>query len=204
MATTIVLTEPGLTLHNLVVRLTEEQFAEFVFNNPEVMVERDDDGLVIFHSPTGGGSGARNAELTYWLQAWNRIREGGVVFDSSTLFRLPSGAIRSPDATWIARERWESLSVDEQEGIVPLAPDFVIELRSRTDDLAALLRKMEEYRAQGVQLGLLLDPQGRQRFVFRPDVAVQGLADPGQIDGFPELPGFVLPLDRIFDGAIRA
>lgn len=116
-------------------------------------------------SPTGGESGIRNSEISFQLTAWTR-NAGGFAFDSSTLFRLPNGALRSPDASWIASDRWQQLSPEERESYPPIAPDFVIELRSKTDRLVDLQDKMKEYCDCNVRLGWLIDPMLKQVHVL--------------------------------------
>ena len=148
--------------------------------------------------PTGGTTGWRNAKLTQRLTSWAEADGTGLTFDSSTVFALPNGARRSPDAAWVLRERWEVLTEEEQERFPPLCPDFVIELRSRTDSLPALQDKMLEYIANGARLGLLLDPETRRVYIYRPGGAVETLENPATISGDPVLPGFVLNLLEIW------
>ena len=179
-----------------VLRLTES-FDEVVANNPDLRIEQTVDGEVVIMSPTGGGGGVMNSrfnlDLGNWAQAF-----GGLVFDSSTLFRLPNGAGRSPDLAWISAERWTKLSSDQQAGYPPLAPDFVAEIRSRTDRLADQQDKMIEYMSVGVRLGWLLDPILRQVHVYKPGAEPIVLDDPQTVVGDDVLPGFVLQVSRIF------
>lgn len=168
-----------------------------IANNPELKVERTADGEIVFMSPTGGDSGIRNSDLNLQLALWARLY-GGVVFDSSTLFRLPNGALRSPDASWIQAGRWQTLTADQQEGFPPIAPDCVIELRSRTDRLIDLQGKMAEYVSCGVRLGWLIDPILQQVHVYKPGETPVVLSDPKSVGEESVLPGFSLDLSRIF------
>lgn len=149
-------------------------------------------------SPTGGDTGLWNTELTGQMWHWNRKHQLGKVLDSSTGFILPNGATRSPDTSWVIQSRWDALTSDETSGFVPLCPDFVIELRSRTDRLGPAQDKMLEYIANGAQLAWLIDPQERRVEVYRTGQSVEILQDPQLVSGEPILPGFELDLTEIF------
>ncbi len=177
--------------------LTDEAFYQLCRANPDVKFERSAQGELIIMSPTGGESGRRNANITIDLGLWNRQTQLGYTFDSSTCFKLPNGAERSPDAAWIERSRWEALSPADREKFPPIAPDFVIELRSASDSLTVLQAKMQEYQANGVRLGWLINPQGQIVEIYRPEQSVEILQSPQQIDGGEILPGFVLNLKNI-------
>jgi Uma2 family endonuclease len=127
-----------------------------------------------------------------------RAHGTGIGFDSSTGFTLPNGAKRSPDVAWVRRERWEALSEEERDRFPPLCPDFVIELRSRSDPLTPLQEKMAEYIANGAQLGWLIDPGERRLYIYRPEVTPECLEQPEQVSGEPLLPGFELDLREIW------
>lgn len=177
------------------IQLTDEQFYQLCQNNQELKFERTAQGELIIMSPVGGESGNREANLIADLVVWNRQINLGYTFSSSTVFKLPNGADRSPDAAWIQRERWEALTPEQRRRFPPIAPDFVIELRSATDQLEALRSKMEEYLDAGVKLGWLINPQQQQVEIYRPgkNVEVQNL--PTQLSGETLLPGFNLSLD---------
>jgi Uma2 family endonuclease len=145
-------------------------------------------------SPVGGVSGNREADLITDLNLWNRQTQLGRVFSSSTIFRLPEGGDRSPDAAWVANERWESLTPEEQEKFPPICPDFVIELHSRTDSLSQLQEKMQEYLNSGLRLGWLINPQAQQVEIYRPNQTVEIVQLPVSLSGEDTLPGFVLNL----------
>jgi Uma2 family endonuclease len=147
---------------------------------------------------TGGWTGHTNARLTRLFDTWAEEEGSGFVFDSSTVFILPNGAKRSPDVCWIRRERWETLSTDEQNGFPPLGPDFVLELRSPSDRLLTLQDKMQEYLDNGARLGWLIDPFERVVYIYRPGEAVERLDDPREVSGEPVLAEFVLQLGNIW------
>jgi Uma2 family endonuclease len=186
----------ALDVHS--VRLTDEQFYQLCQDNEDLRLELTADGELIIMAPTGGTTGVRNATINYQVTGWARKDGTGVSFDSSTMFCLPNGAKRSPDAAWVRRERWDALTEKERESFVPLCPDFVLELRSATDSLSALQEKMQEYIANGAQFGLLLDPKTKQAYVYRPNQVVERLDNPQTIAGDPLLPGFVLEMKSIW------
>lgn len=146
--------------------------------------------------PVGGISGNREANFIIDLGLWNRQTGLGVVFSSSTIFRLPNGGDRSLDAAWVELSRWQALSREEQENFPPICPNFVIELRSRTDSLAPIREKMAEYLASGLQLGWLINPQPQQVEIYSPARTLEIADLPSALTGKSVLPGFRLELDR--------
>jgi Uma2 family endonuclease len=190
-----------LVLHfsPLLKKLSEQEFYEFCRLNPDLSLELSSEGDLIIMPPTGGKSGVRNATLGARLTTWALENKSGKAFDSSTVFTLPNGAKRSPDFAWVKNERWDALTEDEQERFPPLCPDFVVELRSRTDTLKNLWQKMDEYMSNGAQLGWLIDPQERRVYVYRSGAAVEQLNDPQTVSGEPLLRGLELELQEIWD-----
>jgi Uma2 family endonuclease len=180
-----------------VVRLDDEQLYDFCQLNRDLRIERDADGVLVLMAPVGGASSARNLELCRQLANWAHRDGSGVAFDSSVGFILPNGAMRSPDAAWLRRERWEALKPEEREKFVPLCPEFVVELRSPSDRLPVLQRRMRELMRNGAQIGWLVDPGRRSVHVYRAAEAVQTLLAPNSLSGEPLLPGFVLDLSNI-------
>ncbi|MDY7012261.1 MAG: Uma2 family endonuclease [Cyanobacteriota bacterium] len=180
------------------VPLTDEQFFQFCQDNRDLKFERNANGDLIIMTPTGSETGNRNIEIAYQVQAWSRQNNLGIAFDSSTGFRLPNGADRSPDAAWVRRERWEALTPEQQTRFAPLCPDFVIELRSKSDSLAELRRKMEEYRDNGIRLGLAIDRVSRTVEIYRPRQEMKVLNNPATVSGEDVLPGFVLTMAPIW------
>lgn len=179
-------------------QMSDPEFFELCQRNPYWRIEQTAEGDLVIMPPTGGEAGRSNFELTGVFRAWVKADGTGLGFDSSTGFKLPNGAKRSPDLAWVRRSRWERLTADERAAFPPLCPDFVVELRSPSDSLEALHGKMEEYRANGAQLGWLIDPTERKLYVYRPDADVLCLENPGQVSGDPVLPGFVLNLREIW------
>jgi Uma2 family endonuclease len=179
--------------------MNDDQFFDFCQVNRELRIERTADGDILIMSPTGARSGHRNAIVTMRLGIWAERDGTGVVFDSSTGFRLPNGATRSPDAGWVLKSRLERFSIAEQEKFLLLCPDFVIELKSPTDPVADLKNKVQEYVDNGARLGWLLNPEVRQVLVYRPGRAVEVLDHPEAVSADPELPRFVLDLKEIWD-----
>ncbi|MBV9386231.1 MAG: Uma2 family endonuclease [Chroococcidiopsidaceae cyanobacterium CP_BM_ER_R8_30] len=158
----------ALTLNlDAIVQLTDDAFFALCRANPEVKLERTAKGELIVMPPTGGETGNRNIKPSARLESWTEEDGSGLAFDSSTMFQLPNGAYRSPDAAWILLERWEVLSPKEREGFPPICPDFVVELRSPSDSLKTLQDKMHEYIDNDVRLGWLLNPQDRQVEIYR-------------------------------------
>lgn len=177
--------------------VTDEEILLLSQRNPGYRFERTAEGMLVV-TPSGGKSGQRSAAVLGQLYAWNLQAEIGVVFDSSTGFRLPDGSLLSPDASWIGRTRWEALTPEQQEGFVPLCPDAVFELRSPSDDLADLRRKMQAYLAGGARLAVLIDPFARAVEVYRPDEQPVRHEQVARLGLDPELPGFVLDLAPVF------
>lgn len=187
-----------ITLKSLL-DLTDDAFYELCRSNPDVKFERTATGELVIMPPTGGETGDRNRRLIQRLGNWTDADNSGLAFDSSTGFKLPNGAERSPDAAWVSLDRWEALTPEQRREFPPLAPDFVVELRSASDDLEPLQAKMREYLSNGVRLGWLINPQDRQVEIYRPDQPVEVLQSPPSLSGESVLPGFGLDLARILD-----
>lgn len=179
-------------------RLTEEEFLEFCRLNSELRIERTRAGDLLIMPPATGDGSYRNQRLSVQLGNWSERDGTGVDFDSSAGFLLPNGAMRSPDAAWVKRERWEALSPQEQDSFAPLVPDFVAELRSKTDRLSDLRAKMREYIQCGVRLAWLIDPKARRVEIYRPGQKPVLLEKPATLSGDPELAGFVVDLAKIW------
>ena len=179
--------------------LSDAAFQALCAKNEGLSIEQNPDGTLTIMSPTGGLSSARNSVITQYLGQWSEDEKKGISFDSNGMFELPTGSIRAPDAAWVRRDRFASLSQDEQAGVVPLAPDFVIELRSPTDPLDALKNKMNEYTRAGVQLGWLIDPETETVSIYQPDTRVATLDRPDTVTADEVVDGFVLPMARVWD-----
>lgn len=183
----------------VVLQVTQEQFEALAAANRDLQLERTAEGELIVNPPTGGESGKRNLRISTQLGNWFEAHEElGEAFDSSTGFKLPNGADRSPDASWVIRERWESLTPRQRQGFVPLCPDFVVELRSESDSLPKLQAKMREYINNGARLGWLINPQNMRVEIYRPEQEVEVLENPTELSGEDILPGFILNLRRVW------
>jgi Uma2 family endonuclease len=178
--------------------VTPEQFEQLCSEYDELRLELTSTGELIVMPPTGALTGKRCSDLTYQLAAWSKEDVTGISFGPTAGFTLPNGAIRSPDASWIRRERWNSLTEKQQDSFAPICPDFVVELRSKTDRLTVLFNKMTEYIANGASLGWLIDPSKRRVYVYRPDEEVIVLDNPETVRGDPLLPGFTLNLRELW------
>ena len=181
------------------VQFTDEQFYQLCLSNPELTIERDAEGRLIVMSPVGGDSGSRQMDLGGEVYIWNRQTQLGKVFSSSTLFKLPGGGSRSPDVAWVELSRWEALTPEQRQKFPPIAPDFVIELRSRSDNLQTLQDKMLEYLQSGVRLGWLFNPQNQQVEIYRQGQTKEVRSLPTQLSGEDVLPGFVLEFPLFTD-----
>lgn len=176
-------------------QLTDEQFFAFCQENRELRFERTPDGEIIIMSPIGGETGNKNIKIAARLELLNEEAGLGVSFDSSTGFVLPSGAMRSPDLAWVRLDRWQALSEEEKEKFPPLCPDFVIELRSKTDSLKTLQKKMQEWIDNGCYLAWLIDVHEQKVHIYRPEKKVEMIDSfNSKLSGEYILPGFELDL----------
>ncbi|MBA3438789.1 MAG: Uma2 family endonuclease [Pyrinomonadaceae bacterium] len=180
------------------VNLSDDDFLELCRLNEGLFFEQNPNGELVIMPPTGSDTGHKNSRLNQQLANWSDLDGTGICFDSSTLFRLPNNAIRSPDAAWVANERWNELTTKQQRGIAPLCPDFVIELRSPTDTIKKLQAKMSEYIENGARLGLLLDRRARRVYLYRPQREMEVFDKPTEVSCSPELPDFKLDLTKIW------
>ncbi len=193
-----VLTLP-LTVDLKQVHLTDEQFYQLCISNPELNIERNAAGGLILMPPVGGDSGNREMGLGGELYLWNKQTNLGKVFSSSTVFKLPGGGDRSPDAAWVELSRWQALTPEQRQKFPPIAPDFVIELRSRTDSLKTLQDKMQEYLDSVVRLGWLFNPPDQQVEIYRQGQEKEVRSLPTLLKGETVLPGFQLQVDLFTD-----
>lgn len=190
---------PPLVLHlQPVVCLSDDQLFAFSLLNRDLRIERNAQGELIIMPPAGGETSERNAEITMQLRQWAKREGEGVTFDSSAGFRLANGSVRSPDAAWLKRSRFDILTAEERKKFLPLCPEFVVELRSPTDSLSMLQEKMQEYIDNGAQLAWLIDPEQKRLYVYRAGEPAQELDQPETVSGDPLLPGFVLDLREIW------
>jgi Uma2 family endonuclease len=181
-----------------VLELTPDRFLELAGINRDLRMELTAEGELIVMPPARSESSDQNAEITMQLRMWAKRDGTGRTFDSSGGFTLPNGAVRSPDASWVERSKWEALTNEQRKKFVPLCPDFVIELRSPTDSLSVLRDKMQEYLDNGAELGWLIDPEQKRVYVYRPRSEAEELHNPEKIPGDPVLSGFTLDLREIW------
>jgi Uma2 family endonuclease len=182
--------------------LTDDQLFEFCQQNKSLQIERDASGDLLVMPPTGFLTSVRNSEITMQLRTWADRDRKGVASGSSAGFFLPNGALRAPDAAWTLRSRLRAIPKEQLENFVPLCPDFVIELKSPSDTLSTLQAKMTEYIDNGARLGWLIDPYRRQVHVYRAGRDREILDNPATISGDPELPGFTLDLEPLWNPTI--
>lgn len=186
------------------VKFTDEQFLELCGLNDTLRIEINARGELELMAPTFSDTGRRNSRITARLDNWAEIDDSGIAYDSSSGFTLPNGALRSPDAAWVLKSRLAELPDRGKDSFPVLCPDFIVELRSHSDRLQDLQAKMEEYLANGARLGWLIDPlDPRHRvYIYRPGVTVEVVEAPETLSGDPELPGFVLEMQRIWEPSL--
>lgn len=176
-------------------QFTDDALFAFCVANKELRIERDENGQLIIIAPTGSLGASHNMTVAALLWNWNRTAQSGIVFDSSGGFRLPDTSMRAPDAAWIRMERWQELSPNEQEKFAPLTPDFIIEIRSKSDSLQELKSKMLNWVKNGCRLAWLIDPLEQNAYVYKPDGVLQTAGSFDEtLRGEDVLPGFELPL----------
>ena len=181
----------------LMIDLTDEQFFELCQKNRDYRFERSAHGELIIMPPTGSETSNCNARLTQRLMNWADTNELGIAFDSNGGFKLPNGANRAPDASWVKIERWNALTAEQQGKFAPICPDFVVELLSASDSLPTTRKKMQEYIDNGAKLGWLLNRKNQQVEIYRPGQSVEILQSPTSLSGEDLLPGFILGLKGI-------
>ena len=180
------------------VEMTDDQFVKFCSDNDDLRIELSSRRELIIMPPANPSTGSQNSSLSGELYIWAKEDGTGISFDSSSGFTFPNGSMRAPDASWMLKERWESIPEYDRLRFSHIAPDFVVELRSPSDSLAMIQAKMEEYIDNGVRLGWLIDPFGRAVHVYQSGQVVQVLENPEAVSGEPVLPGFILNLSEIW------
>ena len=176
---------------------TAEEFAALAATYPDLRMELTQEGELILMPPTFTDTGMRNFTLIVRFGAWSETDGTGMGADSSTVFTLPNGAKRSPDLSWVTKARWDALNQEERKEFARICPDFVVELRSRTDRLSTVQKKMREYRDNGARLGWLIDPKSKRVEIYRAGQEVEIRDAPTSLSGEDVLPGFTLNLEGI-------
>ena len=187
-----------LVLNARALEITEDRLAQLSSDNRDLRLELTVDKELIIMPPVFSEGGLQEQELSLQVGTWAKQDGTGRVFSPSSGFTLPNGSVRSPDVSWILLSRWEGLSAEDRGGFANICPDFVIELRSVSDGVSEVQRKMREYMENGVLLGWLIDPQNRRVHVYRPGQPVEILEDPTAVSAGPVPPGFVLDLSAIW------
>jgi len=178
---------------------TDQDFYTFCMDNPELKFERTEDGKIIIMANTGGTTGRLNAKLIFYLYKWNIDKNLGEVFDSSTAFLLPNKSVRSPDAAWISKERWNALSEEQKSKFPPICPDFIVELKSTSDDLIDVQNKItNEWMNNGCKLAWLIDPEQKYIYVYENNKDFKILGESTKIMNFDILPGLEFYLSELF------
>jgi Uma2 family endonuclease len=178
---------------------TRAGFDALCTDNPDLRIERRSNGELTIDMPTKGFTGARNALLALFLGTWALQSGEGISFDSSAGFTLPDGSVLSPDASWVRKRDLDNLTDEQKEDFMPVVPEFVVEIRSKSDRLSVVREKMESWQENGVLLGILIDPMTKNIEIYRSNTTVVVLDNPDEINCSPELSGFVLNTRAIFD-----
>lgn len=189
---------PLTAAENAPLPCSAQEFERLAAQYPDLRMELSAEGDVTIMAPAHSETGLKNSELNAHLFIWNNQAKLGLVFDSSSGFTLPSNAVISPDVSWVEAARWQALPPDARKGFAAIVPDFVIELRSGSDRLSTLQKKMRQYKASGVKLGWLLDPRLKRVEIYCAGQEVQVLDNPQTLSGEDVLPGFTLDLSKIF------
>lgn len=179
-------------------RLSDDDFFQMCRDNPDARIEMDRNGDIEIMAPTGTETGIKNLKLSVRFGTWAEKDGTGEAFDSSTGFRLPNGATRSPDLSWMSLEKWSAVPKAKRKKFAPVCPDFVVELRSETDALKKLQAKMEEYIENGASLGWLIDATMRKVYIYQPGTDIGVLNDPKEVSGGELLKGFTLKMKEIW------
>jgi Uma2 family endonuclease len=178
--------------------MTDDELFAFCAANKELRIERDENGQLIIMSPAGGITGNLNFKLTgifsQWVEAHPQLGYG---FDSATGFRLPDKSMRSPDVSWVKKEKWDALSLAEKEKFAPVCPDFVVEIRSKSDSLQQLKLKMEKWISNGCVMAWLIDPLEEKAYIYSGKSVHEISGFTAKISGTDLLPGFELDLSRL-------
>jgi Uma2 family endonuclease len=178
--------------------MSDDELMRFCAANDFLRVERDANGEILVMTPAGSKTSSMNSRITRLLDEWAEADGRGIVFDSNGGFSLPDGSMRAADAAWVARSRWDALTDAEQSRYAPICPEFIIELRSPSDSLVGLKEKMEQWIANGVQLGWLIDPETKTVSIYRPGEQPEILIHPTSVQGHGVMAGFELIMQRIW------
>lgn len=180
--------------------MTKEEFLKFCAANSHLRIERDEYNEILIMPPVFGETGRKHVKIVSAIDKWSTETNLGVAFDSSTGFDLPDGSMRSPDASWIKKETWDGLSVEERNTFLPFAPDFVVEVFSATDHLSEAKQKMNKWIQNGTLLGWLIVPKTQHTFIYRADGTVDKITGfDKKVSGENVLPGFEFDLSVLIE-----
>ena len=178
--------------------LTDDKLFQLCQKNGDLRIERNSQGDLAIMAPEGSDTRMRSSGLNGQLWLWNQQKKLGVTFGSSAGFILPNGAMRSPDVSWIIKDRWEAISPEQQAKFAPICPDFVIELMSPSDNLSITQAKMQEYQENGTRLGWLINRKDQQVEIYRMGKPLEILQAPSNLSGEEVLPEFILSMESIW------
>ncbi len=179
-------------------KIDDQKYLDLCKKNPESRIERSSKGEIIIMAPTGGETGRRNSDLLSFVWNWNKKKKLGVIFDSSTAFKLPKGGIRSPDVGFVSNKKWNSLSSEDKKKFPPLCPEFVVELLSDSDSIETSQKKMVEWLDNGCLLAWLIDLDEKKIYIYRNNKPLEVLVGLDHIlSGEDVLPEFTLDLKEI-------
>ncbi len=164
---------PTISIRGLGDKMTDEEFYQFCIDNKGLRIERDSKGNIVVMSPTNSKSGFYESQLIGSLVIWNKIHNNGFVFSSSAGFTLPDNSVRSPDASWVSKEVWDSTPEKEKNRFARITPEFIAEIRSQSDNLNQLKEKMESWIKNGVKLAWLIDPINQNTLLYRSDSSME-------------------------------
>jgi Uma2 family endonuclease len=195
----LALSESGLPVRLRFDRpMTDEELMRFCAVNDDLRVEREPNGEILVMTPANIKTSSMNSRINRLLDEWAEADGRGIVSGPDGGYTLPDGSMRAPDAAWVANRRWQALSKEDQGRFAPICPDFVIELRSPSDNLADLQAKMEMWTANGAEVAWLIDPLEKAVTIYRPGEQPEVLAQPTSVQGTGPIAGFELVLGRIW------
>lgn len=175
--------------------MTENEFFNFCQQNESLRIERDEKGQIFIMAPTGSETGNINFKLVAEIAFWNKVQKSGVAFDSSTGFTLPDNSVLSPDVSWMRNKKWNKIPKKDKVKFAHVCPDFIVELKSKSDNINYLKNKMLKWIKNGCSLAWLINPESSTVYIYRQDGSVDKVSGFETIlSGEDVLPGFKLPL----------
>lgn len=190
-----------LDLERSIGRMTDDEFFRFASSNRDYKIERQANGQIIINMTTGLQTSNLNSDFNGELWFWNRQHKLGYVFDSNGGFTLPDTSVKSPDASWVRKDRWENLADDEKKVFGSIVPDFVVEIVSESDSLDQQKIKMKQWIENGVMLAWLIDPASQKTFVYhfgKSEFEIKGFDE--TLNGEDILPNFSINLKELIEG----